>query len=227
MAERIGTLIGGGMLVKAGLRQRTFPGLLLAAAGGGLVYRGMTGHCGLYASLGINTARSGPARPGSGAAPEQYFNRGIHVRQSVTIERPAAELYAWWKNFENLPRIMKHLESVKVLDEKRSHWTAAGPAGTHVAWDAEIINDEPDELIAWRSLADAQVDNAGSVRFVQTSLGTQVHVVLDYIPPAGRVGAAFARLLGEAPSQQIEQDLRRFKQLMEAGEIATAGPSSV
>jgi uncharacterized membrane protein len=222
MKERIGTLMGGTALIKAGLRRRTFPGLLLALAGGGMVYRGISGHCGLYSSLGINTARRGPARPGSGAAPEQYFNRGIHVEQAVTVNRPPADLYAYWKNLEHLPLFMKHLESVRVLDNVRSHWTAAGPAGMHVEWDAEIINDEPDRLIAWRSLADAQVDNAGSVNFAEAgNHGTEVRVVLDYIPPAGRIGATFARLFGEAPDQQVRDDLRRFKQLMEAGEIAT------
>ncbi len=222
MGERFGSLIGGAALVKMGLRRRSFPGLLAAAIGGGMLYRGMSGHCPLYTTLGMNTARRGPAEPGSGAAPEEYFNRSIHVEQAITINRPAAELYAYWKNLAHLPRFMKHLESVRVVDEKRSHWTARGPAGMHVEWEAEIINDEPDRLIAWRSLADAQVDNAGSVTFAGTeNHGTEVRVVLDYIPPAGRVGAAFARLFGQAPDQQVQEDLRRFKQLMEAGEVAT------
>jgi uncharacterized membrane protein len=118
---------------------------------------------------------------------------------------------------------MKHVESVSVLDEKRSHWVVRGPAGSTVEWDAEIINDEPNALIAWRSLDNAEVDNAGSVRFVPgpEGRGTEVRVVLDYIPPAGRVGKWVARLFGEEPSQQIHEDLRRFKRLMETGEIPT------
>src|SRR5205814_3086482 len=133
------------------------------------------------------------------------------------------ELYGFWKNFENLPRFMRHLERVQKIDEQRSHWVAKGPAGYSVEWDAEIINDEPGQVIAWRSLAGASVDNAGSVRFVPApgGRGTEVRVVIDYIPPAGVVGWAVAKLFGREPKQEIAEDLRRFKQKMEMGEVAT------
>jgi len=220
-SERVISAVAGGALALAGLKMRSVPGLLLAAVGGGLVYRGATGHCHAYEALGINTAedRHGPA------APEEYFERGIHVDVSMTIERTPWDLYQFWRNFENLPRFMEHLESVTVIDDKRSHWVAKAPAiaGGKVEWDAEIINDEPNSLIAWRSLENANVDNAGSVRFVPgpEGRGTEVRVVIDYIPPGGRVGQWVAKLFGEEPSQQIREDLRRFKRLMETGEIPT------
>ena len=122
----------------------------------------------------------------------------------MTINRTPWDLYQFWRNFENLPRFMKHLKSVKVLDEKRSHWVAKAPAGRTVEWDAEIINDEPNALIAWRSLGGADVDNAGSVRFVPgpEGRGTEVRVVIDYIPPAGRVGKWVAEALRQEPRQR-------------------------
>jgi uncharacterized membrane protein len=130
------------------------------------------------------------------------------------------EVYHFWRQLENLPRFMDHLESVTVLDENRSHWVAKAPAGTKVEWDATIHNEIEDELLAWRSLPGADVDNAGSVHFTPRGQSTVVRVVLSYDPPAGRVGAAVAKLLGEEPGTQVEDDLRRLKQVMEAGEAA-------
>jgi len=214
--ERALSAVAGGALAVAGLRMRSLPGLLLAALGGGLVYRGVTGHCRAYEALGVNTAddTGADAEP---AAPEEYFEHGIHVEQSMTVERTPWDLYAFWRNFENLATFLHHVESVKVLDDKRSHWVVRAPAGTTVEWDAEIINDEPNALIAWRSLANANVDNAGSVRFVPgpDGRGTEVKVVIDYIPPGGVVGKWVAALFGKNPSHQIHEDLRRFKRLME------------
>ena len=146
---------------------------------------------------------------------------GIKVEESVTINRPVLEVYRFWRNFENLPRFMDHLEGVTVIDDLRSHWVAKGPAGTRVEWDAIIHNEVDDEMIAWRSLPGSEVNNAGSVHFTPTpdGTGTDVRVVLSYEPPAGKVGAAVARLLGEEPSKQVADDLRRFKQVMDSGEI--------
>ena len=146
------------------------------------------------------------------------------VIKSLVINRSPEELYQFWRNFENLPRIMEYLQSVHVLDDKRSHWVTKGPAGTTVEWDAEIINDEPNALIAWRSVGNATVDNAGSVRFVPgpEGRGTEVRVVLDYIPPAGQLGAVVAKLFGRDPAAQVREDLRRFKQVMETGDVASA-----
>jgi uncharacterized membrane protein len=147
--------------------------------------------------------------------------QGIKVEESVTINRPVLEVFRFWRNFENLPRFMDHLESVTVIDDTRSHWVAKGPAGSRVEWDAVIHNEVADELIAWRSLPGSEVNNAGSVHFTPTPDGTStdVRVVLSYEPPAGKLGAAVAKLLGEEPSQQVAEDLRRFKQVMDLGDV--------
>jgi uncharacterized membrane protein len=147
----------------------------------------------------------------------------IRVAQAVTINRSPEELYRFWRDFQNLPRFMKHLESVRGTSDRRSQWVAKAPAGTTVKWDAEITEDRPNELIAWRSLEGADVDNVGSVRFERApgGRGSIVKVEMRYSPPAGRIGATVAKLLGESPDWQIKDDLRRFKQLMEAGEIIT------
>jgi uncharacterized membrane protein len=147
----------------------------------------------------------------------------MRVQQAITINRSPEELYKFWRDFKNLPRFMKHLEAVQVSNENRSHWVAKGPAGTTVEWDAEIIEDRPNEVIAWHSLEGADVDNTGSVRFERApgGRGTTVRVRLQYNPPAGVIGASVAKLLGEDPEWQVKDDLRRFKQLMEAGEIIT------
>jgi uncharacterized membrane protein len=152
------------------------------------------------------------------------FNKGqpLILQKSVTINKPAAELFQFWRNFEQLPRFMGHLKSVKDLGNNRSHWVAKGPAGVNVEWDAQITEEKPNELIAWRSLDGADVDNAGEVRFERSTggRGTVLKVRLQYNPPAGKLGAAVAKLLGEAPEKQIAVDLLRFKQMMETGEIA-------
>jgi uncharacterized membrane protein len=205
--ERLASVIGGPLLAAYGLTRATPGGMALAATGGMLMYRGLTGSCPIYASLGVSTA--GQMLP-------------VTVRHSIAIARPADEVYAFWREFSNLPRFMKHLVSVTV-DGERSHWTATGPAGATVEWDAEIVDDQPGERICWRSLPSADVDNAGCVRFetAPAGRGTLVHVAIDYNPPAGAAGAAVAWLFGEEPSQQVAGDLRRFKNILEAGEIAT------
>jgi len=143
----------------------------------------------------------------------------INVKKSVTINKSPEELYRFWHSFENLPRFMKHLKSVQNLDNKRSHWVAKAPLNTSVEWDAEIIDDQANEMIAWRSLEGADVHSTGSVSFDPTpSSGTEVKVTMEYNPPAGVVGDAVAKLFGEAPDQQLEEDLGRFKQMMETGE---------
>ena len=217
-SERAISTAAGAILAIAGISRRSLPGLIIAAVGGGLIHRGVTGYCHGYGALGINTAEG----ESDAAAPEDYFKHGIHVEQAFTVNKTPWELYQYWRDFTNLPKIMSHLESVTVIDDKRSHWVAKAPAiaGGKVEWDAEIINDEPNALIAWRSLADADVDNAGSVRFVPApgDRGTEVKVVIDYIPPAGRLGKWVAKLFGEAPDQQIEDDLRKFKRVMETGQ---------
>jgi uncharacterized membrane protein len=134
------------------------------------------------------------------------------------IARPRDELFQFWRRLENLPRFMDNLESVTVLDSRRSHWVAKGALGARVEWDAEIHNEIPDELLAWRSLPGSDVDQAGSVHFTRAKAGgTEVRVVLRYAAPGGKIGDAVAHLLGDDPARQIADDLRRFKQVMEAG----------
>ena len=214
--ERVLSLAGGGLLALLGLSRGGAAGLGMAAAGGGLLYRGATGHCHVYGALGVNTAEK------HGHAAALRAGEGIKVVRAVTINRPAEDLYRVWRNFEELPRFMLHLEAVKV-EGNRSHWVARAPAGMTVSWDAEIINDEPNHLIAWRSLEGSRVSTAGAVAFdpAPAGRGTEVRVILKYDPPAGKLGAWLAWLFGEEPSLQVRGDLYRFKQLMEAGEIAT------
>jgi uncharacterized membrane protein len=147
----------------------------------------------------------------------------IHFSRSVVINRSPEELYRFWRDFHNLPRFMFHLESVHVTGDKRSHWIAKAPAGRRVEWDAEIVEERPNEVIAWSSLQGSDIDNSGSVRFQAApgGRGTIIRVEMQYTPPAGMVGAAAATLFGKEPGQQVQEDLRRFKQLMEAGEIIT------
>jgi uncharacterized membrane protein len=149
--------------------------------------------------------------------------REVHLETSIAINKSPEELYAFWREFKNLPLFMKNLESVTVLDELKSHWVAKGIGAAKVEWDAEIYNEKENELIAWRSLENADVVNAGSVRFEKGAAGhgTYVRVSVNYNPPAGKLGATLAQLLGAEPKQLIKEDLRRLKQLMEAGEIAT------
>jgi uncharacterized membrane protein len=148
-------------------------------------------------------------------------DRTVRVQKSITVNCPPEELYRFWRNFENLPRFMRHLESVQVMGDTRSHWRAKAPIAMRVEWDAEIINDRPHELIAWRSCEGADVDNAGSVHFTPApgGRGTEVRVEMQYIPPGGAIGATIAKLFGEAPEQQVSEDLRRLKQMMDVGEF--------
>lgn len=146
---------------------------------------------------------------------------GGTVRKSLIINRVPEELYQFWRNFENLPQFMPYLESVQVTGEGRSHWVAKAPAGTSVEWDAEITEDRPNELISWRSLEGADVENSGTVHFEPApgNRGTVVKVDINYNPPAGAIGAAIAKLMGDDPGAQALESLRCFKQLMETGEI--------
>jgi uncharacterized membrane protein len=148
----------------------------------------------------------------------------IHVRTTIAVNRPADELYRFWRNFENLPRIMPHLESVRTLEGNRSHWIAKGPSGVAAEWDAELIDDKPNRCLAWRSIEDADVYNAGSVQFEAApgGGGTFVTVELLYDPPAGSIGAAIARLFGRDAAHEVRADLSAFRALMEPGEVAAS-----
>jgi uncharacterized membrane protein len=204
--ERWASLIGGGAMVLMGLKQGSLRGVLTALAGGGLIYQGATKQSTLQQAqeaLGVN--------------------KPIKVEKTVTINKSADELYRFWHNFENLPKFMKHLKFVKVYNETRSHWIANAPLGNSVEWDADILEDRANEFISWASVEGADIDNSGFVRFQKApgDRGTEVKVVLEYNPPGGALTAVIAKLFGEEPEQQIGDDLRRFKMLMETGEIAT------
>ena len=151
------------------------------------------------------------------------MNQSIKVEKTVTINKPVEELYRFWDTLENLPRFTRHLKSVKVYDDGRSHWVTSAPMGKSVEWDARITEDRPNQVIAWTSVEGADIANSGSVHFQPApgDRGTEVKVITTYDAPAGVVGDAIAKLFGENPKQQIGDDLARFKMLMETGEIAT------
>lgn len=208
-AERWGAIAAGGVLAAFGLSRRNAPGLALAAGGGMLLAKSLT-----------TSLLAGGKRAETGR---------VAVERAVTIDRPVAELYDYWRDFRNLPKVMTHLEAVTVIDERRSRWTAKAPLGGHVEWEAELVDDRPNERIAWRSLPDAAVPNSGEVRFraAPGDRGTEIIVRLRYEPPAGAVGASVATLAFEEPDQQVREDLRRFKAIMETGEAPTTeGQSS-
>ena len=228
--ERWLSMLAGGALAVYALRRRSTPGAAAALTGAALLYRGATGHCDVYQALGINRADGHASEKGTGRVADRGSdtrrqlggNRGIHVEESVLINRPVAEVFRFWRNFENLPKFMRHLESVAQREAGISHWGAKGPAGTTVEWDARIINEIDNKLIGWQSLEGSTVSTAGSVNFDETGRGTRVRVHLQYNPPAGKIGAAVARLFGEEPKIQVREDLRRFKALLETGEIPRA-----
>lgn len=205
--ERWASIVGGSAMVLLGLQNRSLRGILTAIAGGGLAYHGATAQKSITETVGeaINLQKS------------------IKVEKTVTINKHVGELYTFWHNFENLPTFMKHLRSVTVLDERRSYWIANAPLGATVEWDADIITDQQNHLIAWASVEGSDVENSGFVRFqpAPEGRGTEVKVVLEYSIPGGALTATIAKLFGEEPEQQIGDDLRRFKMLMETGEIAT------
>jgi uncharacterized membrane protein len=223
--ERVASIVGGSALAIYGVRRKDAPGAVLALLGAALLHRGATGHCFVYEGLGVSTADDGAIqlRQQHGEAAVLDASKAIRVEHAVTIDLPAAELYRFWRNFENLPRIMRHLESVTVLDATRSRWKAKAPAGTSVEWDAVVHNEIPNQLIAWKSVDEAHIPNAGSVHFSDApgGRGTEVRVVLEYQPPGGKVGQLVARLLGEEPDRQVREDLRGFKAVMETGEVPT------
>lgn len=211
-SERWISIGAGAGLFVYGLTRRSWPGWLLAGLGGALIRRGATAHCDVYGALGINTSRSADdTRVALGGS------RGVNVLERVTVDRPIEQLYRFWRNLENLPQFMRHLESVEKLTDTISRWRAKGPGEAIVEWNAEIINEVPNQVIGWRSLENADVVSAGSVNFDRAPKGTLVTVHLQYRPPGGKVGAAMAKLFGRDAATEIREDLNRFKDLVEAG----------
>lgn len=215
--DRIASALAGAALAYVASQTSGVQRTALAGAGGYLILRGATGHCVVNHAL-----RTGTNRPSADGAAVIPHGQGIKVEKSVQIMKPASELYAFWRQLDNLPKFMTHLESVEILDGDKSHWVAKAPFGRTVSWDAEVIADTPNQKIAWRSLESADVPNAGSVTFEDKGdRGTRVKVLLEYNPSAGILGAAIAKIWGEEPNQQVYSDLLRFRALMEAGEIPT------
>ena len=216
--ERWASLVGGGLLTLYGITRGSLSGLALAFVGGSLVYRGATGHCNMYASLGLNTAEGEQRQIG---VPAQH---GSKIETSITINQPRDTVFRFWRSLENLPRFMNHLVSVTALDHKRSHWVARGPMGKTVEWDAEIHNERDGELIAWQSLGGGDVNTAGSVHFEPAAggTGTVIHVSMKFDPPAGKAGLTIASLLGEDLESSVDEDLRRLKEILETGQASGA-----
>jgi uncharacterized membrane protein len=214
-AENWLALGAGALLLIAGASRRSVAGACFAVTSVPLLYRGITGRWPI--------ASNGHAQPDSTRA-ALAGERGLHVRESVRLEKPVADVYRFWRRLENLPRFMTHLDRVTETPDGKSHWIACGPAGLAGEWDAEIINEVENQVIGWRSLPGSDVVTAGSVNFktARDGRGTQVTVHLQYAPPAGKAGALIASLFGREPSQTIREDLRHFKQLLEAGEIPRA-----
>jgi uncharacterized membrane protein len=207
--ERIGSIALGAGLILFGISRRSLWGGLAGLGGAALVARGATGRCPVYQSLGVNSSDLQAERHVRG-------QKGIRVTQTINVQREPAEVFRYWRKLENLARFMEHVESVEEIDSERSHWVVRGPLGQHLHWDARIVNESEDEMIGWESLPGAEVNHAGSVWFEPDGRGgASLKVILQYYPPAGSVGAATAHLLGESPDQQLAEDLRRFKEIME------------
>jgi uncharacterized membrane protein len=214
-AEQWLALGTGALLLIGGAARRSTFGACLTVASGPLLYRGITGR---WPGVLENHRQADDTNAALGG------ERGVHVREAVRIERPVADVWRRWRQLEKLPHFMTHLQRVTETSERQSRWVAAAPAGLTVEWDAEIINEVENEILAWRSLPGSEVVTAGSVNFnaVRGGRSTQVSVNLQYAPPAGKAGAVVASLFGREPSQTIREDLRHFKQLLEAGEIPRA-----
>lgn len=193
---RWGAIVGGSALAVFGATRRSKTGAALAAAGGLLAYGG-------------SRISSSP--------------RDLHAEATFTINVSPEEAYRFWSNFENLPRFMSHLESVRVLGDRRSEWTMRGPLQMRVKWTAQIVDQRENQWIVWRSDPESTVPNNGSVQFRKApgNRGTEVTVAIQYAPPAGPIGKALASIFGKNPQHVVREDLRHFKQLLEAGEIAT------
>jgi uncharacterized membrane protein len=207
--ERMISAIAGGALTLYGLRRGSFGGLLVAGVGALLGYRGITGYCGMYDRLGID----------SGGARRNVGNLGVKIDREITVNATPDRLYGIWRNFQNLPRILSHIEKVEVLSPTRSRWTLAAPVS--MSWEAELINDKLNELIAWRTVGADWVEHAGSVTFEPIgNNATRMQVSLQYDPPGGQIGHAVASLFAEDAGTKVEQDLTNFKRAVEEGRLA-------
>ncbi len=230
--ERQIAVVAGGALLLHALFSRSPLRMLTGALGGALIWHGQSQRSPIYEAFDLNSARSGQWRP-AGQPSHQEAQRqrtqppvrpnAIEIERAVTVNKSAEELYTYWRKLENLPNFMEHLERVEQLDQQRSRWTARLLGGLPVSWEAEITSDQPNRQIAWQTLPDAQVEQRGTVTFKPATgeRGTVVHVDIRYTPPGGVIGETFARLLNGVTAQQVKDDIRRFKNLMETGVIPT------
>ena len=204
--ERYISIAGGAKLGASGFKnlfKSPFSSILKIGAGGYLLTRGVTGHCELYTQMGKNTT-------------DDAVN--VNIRSSFTVNKPRQQVYEFWRQLDNLPLFMKHLESVQVIDHERSHWVLKLPTNiARVSWDAEIVKDEPGFMIGWSSLPGSAIDNAGKVRFrdANDGQGTLVDVVITYQPPAGGFGASIAHILNPVFKSMVNDDVQNFKQYMD------------
>lgn len=207
--ERAVSIAAGAALVALAVRSRRWRSVA-SSAGAGLIARGVSGWCPVNQAIGRGRSLDDTRRALAGS-------RGVNVDECVIIARRPEEIFEFWRDLTNLPRFLSHLERVDVIDGRHSHWVVQGPAGTHVEWDAELINEIRPDLIAWRSLPGADVASAGSVQFRPAGPGeTELRVRMQYAPPAGRAGAVVARWLGDSPESMLRTDLRRLKNILEA-----------
>lgn len=200
--DRLASLVGGGALTVFGISRKSVTGAAIAAAGGYLIYRGFN---------------------------QESIARPIHVQKTFTIMRPVQDVYDFWRDFSNLPRVMKHLQEVRTTNGRFSHWVVRAPMGMTVEWDAELTDQTPNEYLGWRTCPGSPVEHHGSVQFTPALDGeaTEVSVYLQYTAPGGKLGQTFAKLFGEEPEQQVREDLRALKALLETGEVPTTeGQSS-
>jgi uncharacterized membrane protein len=218
-AERAASAAGGAILAAYGLKRGGLGGLLLAGIGGALLYRGSTGHCPAFAALGASTA---PPHTDSIYDPPADGVRPVEIIESLTVAADRLAAYGAWRDFERFPLFMEHVVQVLDFGDGCSEWTAQFPGISNVKWDAELVEDRPGEVLAWRSKPGAQVDNSGHVRFEDAPTGgTEVHVRIAYRPPAGQLGAAVAGLFNDAFARMVKEDVRRFKHLIETGGLPT------
>jgi uncharacterized membrane protein len=225
--ERIISVAAGCALLAYGIKNGGVTGTLLSVAGGAMLYRAATGHCHLYDAAGINTLSDEPLGTQKSPYNRQALSGRVHVTETIRIDRPANEVYRFWKNFENFPQFMDHVESVTKNPDDTWHWVAKAPLGTTAEWDARITSDIQDQRIGWQSTKDSQIPNSGVVEFVGTpDDATELTVTMIYEAPAGKFGEWAAWALGEEPSIQVAEDLERFKELIERNpnaSTATAG----
>jgi uncharacterized membrane protein len=231
--QRVLSAIAGMVFLASGLSRlsrRNWSGASLATVGGSLLYRAVSGYCPAFGALGIdmsgNNELNGPSDTSRLGRRKVHTGRATKIQSSIEINRPANELYRCWRSLDNLPRIMNHLDSVQVINNRLSHWVVKTMPGVpKVEWDAEIITDVENRRIGWRSLQGADVDNTGSVAFKPTGDGnrTWLTVTLQYEPPGGELGVSVAKWFGEDPNTKIAEDLQRFKEQIEAGVFSHAG----